>query len=131
MIPEDMQTKADCWEYCTLYSASIYVRAELKGKRGAYSLEELPPAERVACIKRLIESGVVPTRLPSDDEIAGKAEDVKDHNHVICEGYGECGNEICDHAVVHKHTARCRYRCDKSRSALCRTVELEADAAEK
>lgn len=71
MTHEDIKTEADYWEYCTIYSKYIFVREKIgeEGGWGNASLEELPPVRRAFHIKRMLEKGIIPTRLKTPEEL--------------------------------------------------------------
>ena len=68
MKAEDIRTESDYWEYCTLYSNGIFVREQVNGKWDNLSLEELSPERRVYHIRRMMEAGIIPTRVLTEEE---------------------------------------------------------------
>jgi hypothetical protein len=57
-------------DYCATYADSIYVRAEVRGKWGNYSLTELPISEALAWVKRWADEGRIPVRVKAPGESA-------------------------------------------------------------
>jgi hypothetical protein len=69
MHHDDIKSESDYWEYCTIYSRYIFVRERVDDKLDSYSLEELEPELRAKQIKRMMEKGIIPTRIKTDDEL--------------------------------------------------------------
>lgn len=65
-----IKTIEELCDYIAEYAGYIFVREQIDGKWGSYSLTELPPAHAIEHALRFIKEGRVPVRLKTDEEIA-------------------------------------------------------------
>jgi len=71
MKEEDIQTADDLLSYILEFQDVIYVREQVNGKWGSFSLEELPDDLRQNHVNRFLDEGRIPFRLKRDAEQSG------------------------------------------------------------
>jgi len=60
---EDVKTVEDLCDYISLYKRSIFIREQIDGKWGGYSLAELPSGKAIDHALRFIKEGRIPVRV--------------------------------------------------------------------
>ena len=63
MDASEIKTHEDLANYISLYKATIYVREQVNGKWGSYSLSELPTDLAIDHALRFIQQSIVPVRV--------------------------------------------------------------------
>jgi len=63
MEADQVESLADMIEYCLEHPDCIYIREQVDGKWGSFSLAELPLKLRAKWMARWIEEGRVPLKL--------------------------------------------------------------------
>ncbi len=66
MESDNIKTVDDMCDYILEYADCIYVREEIAGKWGSFSLTELPVQKALAHAFRFITEGRIPIRLVKD-----------------------------------------------------------------
>lgn len=66
MTVDDVKSLSDLAKYIDTYQDTIFVRTEVKGKVGSYSLSELPTKLALKFALGFIQEGRVPYRLRVD-----------------------------------------------------------------
>ena len=69
MKHEDVKDLPDLLTYMRIHAEGIFVREEIDGKWGSYSLAEMPDRLRGEHEARFIEEGRIPVRILTDEEI--------------------------------------------------------------
>jgi len=59
----EVKTVEQLANYISLHKGSIYVREQVNGKWGSYSLSELPTDLAIDHALRFIQQGIVPVRI--------------------------------------------------------------------
>lgn len=68
METSEVKTVEQLANYISLNKGSIYVREQVNGKWGAYSLAELPTGLAIDHTCRFIQQGIVPVRIREEVE---------------------------------------------------------------
>ena len=68
MEASDVKTVEGLANYISLHKSTIYVREQVKGKWGSYSLSELPTDLAIDHALRFVQQGIVPVRVLDEKE---------------------------------------------------------------